>query len=681
MCGFTGLWQSCTPLSEEYLRQSVTRMTRTLSRRGPDDAGIWTDWTNGLALGHRRLAVLDLSSAGKQPMVSASGRFVIAFNGEIYNHLALRAELDAVSLQSRPSQGGEIARWAGHSDTETLLAAFEQWGVEATLKKTVGMFAIALWDAQERVLSLARDRVGEKPLYYGWVGEGEQRALVFGSELKALRARTGFNAPVCRQALTQYLRFNYIPAPRTIYQGVFKLEPGCLLTIQSKPPASAPTNPVRPGHAYGSLHVHRWWSLAEVVQRGARNLLNDEADAIGQLETQLSEAISLQSLADVPLGAFLSGGVDSSTIAALMQRQSARPIKTFTIGFGESGFDESPHALAVARHLETDHHEIRVTSQMAQDVIPSLPQMYDEPFADSSQIPTHLVCRAARQHVTVALSGDAGDELFGGYNRYVWGPRIWSRVGGLPGFVRKALGSAISGVPVSAWDIVGTPLMGSENRMNGFGEKLHKLAGGLQNADSINDFYRSLVSEWRDPAAMVLSAKGGRVEEPVSLLDDPLPHSGLEDAALSMMYQDAMTYLSDDILCKVDRAAMSVSLETRVPFLDHRVVELAWRLPLHMKVRGNAGKWALRQILYKYVPREMIERPKAGFAVPIGQWLRGPLRDWAEDLLSEARLRKEGYLDPRPVRDIWQQHLTCRRDWTARLWSVLMFQSWLAENS
>lgn len=423
MCGLTGYWRPHNPSPEESLPQTAARMAVALRYRGPDEAGTWADVAAGLALGHCRLAIVDLSPAGHQPMASANGRFVTAFNGEIYNHLELRAA---------PQGLGAEPVWRGHSDTEILLARFDHWGVEATLQRSVGMFAMAVWDEQSHTLVLARDRFGEKPIYDGWAGDGDERALVFGSELKILQTYPDFDAQVCREALAQYLRFIYVPAPRSIYQGNYKLEPGCLLKVQGPPPVDAPAQPLRPGHAYGSVSLQRWWSITGAVQAGASELLVSEAQAIGMLEQQLSEAVSLQSLADVPLGAFLSGGSDSSTIVALRQRQSARPLKSFTIGFDEARFDESPHALAVARHLGTEHHEMRVTAQMAQDVIPNLLHMYDEPFSDSSQIPTHMVCKAARQHVTVALSDDAGDELFGGYNRYFWGPKVWKRWLGCP---------------------------------------------------------------------------------------------------------------------------------------------------------------------------------------------------------------------------------------------------------
>lgn len=621
-----------------------------------------------MALGHRRLAIVDLSAAGHQPMASGSGRFVLAFNGEIYNHPEMRAELQAG------------AGWRGHSDTETLLAGFEQWGVEATLKKTVGMFAIALWDVQRRELHLARDRFGEKPLYYGWAGEGRGRAFVFGSELKALRAFPGFANAVCRQALAQYMRFMYVPAPRSIYQGIYKLEPGCLLTLRGDAPRAAPPQPLRPPTVYEGVTLSRWWSLADVVRAGGQAQITDGAEAVDALEERLADAVRRQSLADVPLGVFLSGGVDSSTVVALMQKQSTRPIKTFAVGFEEADFDESSYARAVAQHLGTDHSELFVSAREARAVIDRLPAMYDEPFADSSQIPTHLVCAAARRHVTVALSGDAGDELFGGYNRYFWGPRIWSRLAWLPASARHALGQAIARVPVTGWDAMSRPLNALLSGSRGIaraGDKAHKLAARLRGVRNMDDLYLSLVSEWQDPTQVVRDECGGVLAEPASLLDDPAPACVAEDSQLRMMYCDAMTYLPDDILCKVDRAAMTVSLETRVPFLDHRVAELAWQLPLDMKIRDGQGKWILRQVLHKHVPRELITRPKAGFGIPIGQWLRGPLRAWAESLLDVQRLQAEGYFNPAPIRQRWTEHLTGSRDHTPALWAVLMFQAWL----
>jgi asparagine synthase (glutamine-hydrolysing) len=537
------------------------------------------------------------------------------------------------------------------------------------------MFALALWDRQTRSLQLARDRFGEKPLYYGWVNG----AFVFASELKALRAYPGFDNPVSREALALYMRFTVVPAPWSIYQGIFKLEPGCVLGISGGLPPAV-REPLRPPMEVAGLFLQRWWALGDVVVAGAQQPITDEVEAISMLEQRLAEAVRLQSLADVPLGAFLSGGVDSSAIVALMQQQASRPVKTFTVGFEEAGFDESPHARAVAKHLGTEHSELFVTAAEAQGVIPDLPEMYDEPFADSSQIPTHLVCKAARQQVTVALSGDAGDELFGGYNRYYLGARIWRQLAWMPAKARQALGSVIRNVPVSGWDALGRPvnaMLPAGKGIADVGLKAHKLATRLHRVRDVEDLHLSLVSSWQDPALVVRGTGAALVVEPPCLLGDPLPGSGMQTSEQRMMYRDSLNFLPDDILCKVDRAAMSVSLETRVPFLDHRVAELAWRLPLEMKIRGNQGKWALRQVLYKHVPRELIERPKAGFAIPVGDWLRGPLRDWAEAMLDEQRLQAEGYFYPAPIRQKWAEHLSGRYDHTPSLWAVLMFQAWL----
>ncbi|MDO8772967.1 MAG: asparagine synthase (glutamine-hydrolyzing), partial [Burkholderiaceae bacterium] len=501
------------------------------------------------------------------------------------------------------------------------------------------------------------DRLGEKPLFYGWVNG----AFVFGSELKALRAYPGFNNPISRDALALYLQHCAVPAPYSIYQDIFKLEPGCMLSLDAT------------GLAGRTVKTEAYWRLTDAVKQGLAAQIQSEADALSTLESTLREAVAVQAVADVPLGAFLSGGVDSSAIVALMQAQSSRPVQTFTVGFDEAGFDESPHALAVAKHLGTDHHALRVTAADARAVIPLLPAMYDEPFADSSQIPTHLVSQAARQHVTVALSGDAGDELFGGYNRYLLGPKVWNRMKRIPQGLRRGIAGGLTRVPIHAWDGLGSALPGAHGVAR-LGDKVHKLAR-LTSATSLDDLYRGLVTEWPEGIELVRGAK-----YLPTVLNDASLVVGMSDAEHRMMLWDTLTYLPDDILTKVDRAAMSVSLETRVPFLDHRVVELAWRLPLHMKIRGGQGKWALRQVLYKYVPRELIERPKAGFGIPVGQWLRGSLREWAEELLDEGRLEREGYFNPAPIRQVWQAHLSGRHDWTSRLWTVLMFQAWLEGN-
>ena len=686
MCGIVG-FISKNQRSSGDLNAIAQSMATAIAYRGPDDGGTWGDPRVGIALGHRRLSIIDLSSAGHQPMHSPSGRYVLAYNGEIYNHLEIRAELNAQ---------GAARHWHGHSDTETLLAGFEQWGIVATLTRTVGMFAFALWDTQTQTLHLARDRFGEKPLYFGWTANGQFKvkegggcAFIFGSELKALCTYPGFSNPVSRAALANYLRFMYVPAPQTIYQDIYKLEPGCMLTIHSDCLAP-PSQSLRAPSQGEGFSLQRWWSLEEVVEAGSKNLILDEAEAINELELRLRESVRVQSQADVPLGAFLSGGVDSSTIVALMQEESGHPIKTFTVGFEEAAFDESLYAKAVADHLQTDHTELRLTANEAQAVIPHLAAMYDEPFADSSQIPTYLISKAARQQVTVALSGDAGDELFGGYNRYFWGPRIWNRLAKLPYPARQLLGSLIVKLPVSMWNRMGAvinPILPSINGVNRLGDKAHKLAYRLSSIRDLNDLYWSLVQEWQDPAEiMLMETNHSEINqqqfqsELFNPLNIPMPQVGIEESQLRMMYLDSMTYLPGDILCKVDRAAMAISLETRVPFLDHRVAELAWRLPLNMKIRGNEGKWALRQVLYKHVPKELIDRPKVGFGIPVGQWLRGPLRAWAENLLSEELMRKQAYFKFELVNKKWREHLSGQRDHTGAIWAILMFQSWLEHN-
>lgn len=644
MCGFTGFlgWKTS---SVEQL-EAVERMAASIAHRGPDSAGFWQDPVVGLALGHRRLAIVDLSPAGAQPMASASGRYAIAFNGEIYNHLQLRKAL--VHENKLP------ANWRGHSDTETILAGFEAWGIEGTLKRAIGMFAIAVWDRSERVLTLARDRLGEKPLYYGWQGQGSHSAFLFGSELSALRKHPAFSAEVNRDALALYMRHGCIGGEHSIYKGIYKLEPGKFLTLSLEKP-----EPV----------VRTWWFGGDVAVQGVRKKFAGSPDqAVDELEVLLRDAVSQQMMADVPLGAFLSGGIDSSTVVALMQAQSTRPVKTFTIGFNEEGYNEAVHAKAVAKHLGTDHTELYVTPEQALAVIPKLPTLYSEPFADSSQIPTFLVSQLARQHVTVSLSGDAGDELFCGYTRYQMTAGLWGKVSRVPRPLRQMVAGLITKVPPSTWDKLGGMLP-----MSRVGEKLHKGAD-LLGSRSVGDLYRGMVSHWSDPESLVI----GSHEPPTVLAGAASDLTGLNDVE-RMMALDMLSYLPDDILAKVDRAAMGVSLETRVPFLDHRVVVFAWSLPLAYKLRNGVTKWPLRQVLYRHVPLELIERPKMGFAVPIDQWLRGPLRDWAESLISESRLRQEGFFDPVPIRQKWAEHLSGQRNWQSHLWSVLMFQAWIDE--
>lgn len=646
MCGFAGVLGGYQ-VDEEFLRPMIV----TIRHRGPDDQGMWCDKNAGVGLAHARLSILDLSSAGYQPMFSGTGRYVITFNGEIYNHLAMRSELE---------EGGTLPAWRGHSDTETLLAGFDAWGIEASVGKSVGMFAFAVWDRQSSTLTLGRDRLGEKPLYYGWQGN----TFLFGSELKALRVHPAFHAEIDRNALALLMRHNAIPAPYSIYQGINKLLPGTLLTV------SRENRDPRP---------QRYWDARQVVDDGlSRPFAGSPDDAVGELEKLLSAAVAQQMVADVPLGAFLSGGVDSSTIAALMQAQSSRPVRTFTIGFHEAGYNEAEHAKAVAKHLGTDHTELYVSPQQTLNVIPRLPVLYCEPFADSSQIPTFLVSQLARQHVNVSLSGDAGDELFGGYNRYVLGQRLWGKLSRLPVGMRQSFSRLITRVSPQAWNRLLGPvrsLMPASLSQENIGDKLHKGAEVMA-ANTPAELYRLLVSHWAQPSELIL---GGI--EPPTVLTDPSLQPRTDNFIHQMMALDLLTYLPDDILCKVDRAAMGVSLETRVPFLDHRVVEFAWRLPLSYKLRDDVGKWPLRQVLYKYVPKELIERPKMGFGVPIDSWLRGPLRDWAEVFLNESLLRQEGYFNPAPIRQKWAEHLSGKRNWQYHLWDVLMFQSWLQAQS
>jgi asparagine synthase (glutamine-hydrolysing) len=649
MCGIAGYLCAEPDFSADGGAAVLRRMGRAIAYRGPDDEGVWADAPTGIGLVQRRLAIIDLSPAGHQPMNSHSGRYVIVFNGEIYNYAALRKQLEA---------RGPIV-WRGHSDTEVLLAGFEAWGIVPMLEKCIGMFAFALWDRETRVLTLGRDRLGEKPLYYGWLGH----SFLFGSELKALRAHPAFKADVNRDAVALLVRYNYIPAPYSIYDGIAKLTPGCTLTVSATRRDATP---------------QPYWSARAVVQAGRTNpFTGTEAEAVSQLESLLTDAVRQQMVADVPLGAFLSGGVDSSTIVALMQAHSTQPIRTFSIGFEEDKYDEAQHAKAVARHLGTNHTEMYVSARDALAVIPSLPSMYDEPFADSSQIPTHLVSRIAKQHVTVSLSGDAGDELFCGYNRYMFGDRLWQRIVKMPLALRRGLATAVKRVSPRTLDSMIRPVqrfLPGRHRHTDWGNKIHKGADVLGYRSSA-ELYHRLVSHWENPTALVL----GSSEPHTALTRQASAPAGLTDVE-QMMATDLISYLPDDILCKVDRAAMSVSLESRVPLLDHRVVEFAWRLPQNHKLRDGVSKWVLRQVLYKHVPPALIDRPKMGFGVPIDHWLRGPLKDWAAALLDESRLRRESYFDPRPIRRIWEEHLSGQRDWQYHLWDILTFQAWLEAN-
>lgn len=641
MCGIAGIMFHRGAETDHL----VSRMIEKIRYRGPDSSGVWCDSTHGLALGHARLSILDLSPAGQQPMESASGRYVIVFNGEIYNHMELREQLPGIP-------------WRGHSDTETLLAACETWGVEKTLQSTVGMFALALWDCVERRLILARDRIGEKPLYYGW----SNGTFLFASELKALESYPGWNQEIDRGALALYMRYAYVPLPYSIYTGVRKLLPGTYATISSDCTVGYWPEP-KP-----------YWSALAAAKQSPRLDWCDSA-AADELNRLLALAVKGQMGADVPLGALLSGGIDSSTVVALMQAQSSRPVKTFSIGFREGDYNEAPGAKAVAEHLGTDHTEFYASSADALAMIPLLSSMYDEPFGDSSAIPTHLVARLAKQQVTVALSGDGGDELFGGYNRYSWGNLIWNRIARIPVPMRAIAASVLTVLSPDRWDRIGGMLKAGlpvSLHLSAIGEKIHKLAAVLD-SDTQMELYRRLVSLQREAASVVI----GMQEKPI-WADAQAQRLGNRNFSEEMMLHDLVGYLTDDILAKVDRAAMVISLETRMPLLDHRIVEFAWSLPLSMKVREERqGKWLLRQVLHRYVPKHLVERPKMGFGIPLDAWLRSGLRDWAEALLDESRLKCEGYLDPAPIRTKWREHLSGCRNWQYWLWNVLMFQVWL----
>ena len=603
MCGIAGIFSLKHTLNASQMETIAKQMADTLVHRGPDSGGVWVNADDGIALSHRRLAIIDISPEGHQPMVSASGRYVVSFNGEIYNYRELRTQLGSL--------------WRGQSDTEVMLAAIEAWGIEKALQKFNGMFAFALWDAQEKTITLARDRMGEKPLYYGFVGDN----FVFASELKAFLPVPQWQPSINRDALHSFMRYSYFPAPHSIYQGIHKLKPAHYVCI---------------GARAKEILQKPYWSFVEMAEDSiARRVRISAKEAADQLEAKLKFAVGQRMMADVPLGVFLSGGIDSSTIAALMQAQSAKPIKTFTIGFNERGFDEAPYAKAVAKHLGADHAELYLSSAQAADVIPKLPTIYDEPFADFSQIPTYLVSDFARQHVTVALSGDGGDEMFGGYNRHIHAPMLWKLLSKLPSVLRK---------------------------------KLYANA----EASSPAEFYRNICSAEMHPETFVIGGKE-------SVLIESGGNLNLEYAEW-MMLQDALTYFPDDILTKVDRAAMAASLETRTPFTDPEVMAFAWSLSPRMKIRCQKGKWLLKQVLYRHAPKHLIERPKAGFDVPIKEWLRGSLKDWACDLISSEVLKQQGFLNPTVVENMWSAHQSGKRDMHKQLWNVLMFQAWLGKS-
>lgn len=640
MCGIAGLWYVTDSRPHGVdLAKVGERMAETLRHRGPDGQGVWTDEDAGLCLAHRRLSILDLSAAGAQPMVSTSGRFVISYNGETYSHAELRSELEAKGY-----------RFRGHSDTEVIVEAINEWGIDATVKRLIGMFAIAVWDRAQRVLTLVRDRMGIKPLYWGKVAG----AFTFGSELKALRVLPGWRGEIDRDALTAYMRYCYVPTPYSIYRGVSKLEPGVILEVD----------------AQGRVTQRRYWDTRALMAEATRHqVAMGDAEAIDHLDGLLRDAVARRMVADVPVGAFLSGGIDSSLVVAQMQAVSERPVHTFSIGFDEQGYDESQYAAAVAQHLGTQHTQLVVTPREAMDVIPELPQWYDEPFADSSQIPTLLVSRLARFDVTVALSGDGGDELFAGYTRYTVANSVWQPFQSLPGWMRRAMPALIGTLSPRQWDILARPIPGRW-RPPHFGQRLYKLKDAMA-ASGVNEYYRPLISHWSRPDQVVV---GGC--EPFHLLDDQTLAHEIPDMVERMQLIDMLTYLPDDILTKVDRASMAVGLETRVPLIDHRIVAFACSLPPSQRIRGGQSKWLLRQVLNRYVPSSLVDRPKMGFGVPIDTWLRGPLRDWAEALLDPARLRAQGMLDVEQVRVKWRQHLDETINWQYPLWDILMFQAW-----
>lgn len=640
MCGIAGLWDQHHRKKGAALETALTAMTQAMVHRGPDAHGRWIDPELGLALGHRRLSIVDLSPAGAQPMVSSCGRFVISYNGEIYNAAELRPELE---------QAGR--RFRGHSDTEVIVEGIAVWGIEETIQRLIGMFAIALWDRRERHLYLVRDRLGIKPIYWAELNG----CFTFGSELKALRTETGWHPELDQRSLAAYLRFGYVPAPHTIYREVQKLQPGCILRVS---PNTRPS-------------ITPYWSLEEVAIRGQdKRFPGDENEAAEALEALLRDAIKRRMVADVPLGSFLSGGIDSSTVVALMQAQTPRPVRTFSIGFHESGYDESRHAAEVARHLGTEHTELYASPKHALGVIPQLPEIYDEPFADSSQIPTYLVSEMTRQHVTVALSGDGGDELFAGYTRYLRSEALWRAIETTPRPLRSVAASGIRCLSPAAWTVVGN-LIPEQRRPAQFGHKMHKLANVLAGEPEASAFYREVISLWLDPRCALPGAT-----ERHGALENAETRAAVPNFIERMQYLDTLTYLPDDILTKVDRASMAVSLEARVPLLDHRLVAFSWSLPPVMKVGTGLGKQLLRRVLYRYVPKELVDRPKMGFAIPVDRWLRRELREWAESLLSEHRLKQEGIFEAAAIRSRWTEHLEGRGNWQAALWAVLMFQAW-----
>ncbi|MDA7604999.1 asparagine synthase (glutamine-hydrolyzing) [Candidatus Pelagibacter sp.] len=650
MCGICGFFSK----SSLTFNDAIVKMNSAISHRGPDANGVWQDLNSGIVLGHQRLSIIDLSVAGHQPMQSNSSRFVLTYNGEIYNHLDIRRELKSIDSK---------IKWRGSSDTETLLEAIELWGVEKTLKKIAGMFAFGLWDKKNRSLTLARDRMGEKPLYFGWQGKGDNKVFLFGSELKALKVHPEFNGEINRDSIALQFAHSYIPAPHSIYKDINKLLPGYYLQLKEKDLKECLVPDSKP-----------YWSMLNTAISGSNNTLSISTEKVkNELEKLLQNTIKQQMISDVPLGAFLSGGVDSSVIVALMQKQSPNPIKTFTIGFNEHNYNEANYAKEVAQHLGTDHTEFYISGKKAMEVIPKLSYIYDEPFSDSSQIPTFLLSKLAKQKVTVSLSGDGGDELFCGYNRYTMSKNWWNKVCLIPFSVRKFLSNQITSLSPKNWNKLFNFFKNSNYPVN-YGELMYKFARVL-NCKSLDEVYLKLTSHFENPNDVVLNSKFQG-----NFLRDYKTELKEFDDQQKMMIYDGLSYLPNDILVKVDRASMAASLETRAPFLDHRIVEYLWKIPQALKLRNGQSKWILRKILYQYVPKKLIERPKIGFGVPINTWLRGPLKDWAESLLNKTRLQKEGYLNPELIYTKWTEHQSEKKDWQYHLWNVLMFQLWLDTN-
>ena len=669
MCGITGFVNAAVSAGgTESLSARLEYMTDALAHRGPDSFGYWYDRELGIGLGHRRLAILDLSAAGHQPMASSSGRYQIVFNGEIFNYLSIAKDLQELG-----------ATFRGTSDTEVMLAAFEQWGLDKSIERFVGMFAFALWDRQEHCMHLVRDRVGIKPLYYGWCG----KSFLFASEISAFRMKGETPPDIDRNAVASLMRYGFIPAPHTIYSGVYKLPPGCVLrlplaALKHKPGGFQPQPGGSTSDAIGAsgAQVYSFWSLAAVSEAKRLQMFGgSDQEAVDHLEALLRDSVRLRLISDVPFGAFLSGGIDSSTVVALMQSIHSQTVKTFSIGFSEQAYEEAAHARAVAAHLGTEHIELYVSNHLLRDVVPQLPTLYSEPFADSSQIPTYLVSKLARTQVTVALSGDGGDELFAGYNRYVLTKRVWDLLRLMPAFLRSRLGHRMLKISPHSWDRLYGRFPKLLPVLDRPAERFQKLAS-VMTATSLDELYYLLMSQWRDTSPLVLGATSGSdvYHRTAALFGSRPPEE-------RWLFLDQLVYLPDDNLTKVDRASMAVGLEVRVPLLDHRVVEFAASLPYHMKIRNGTSKWLLRQVLYRHVPKELIERPKMGFSVPIGEWMRGPLKGWAEDLLSEDTLRRQGYLDPATVRQCWKEHQSGTHNWQHQLWNVLMYQAWLSANS